>query len=256
MHDCLIAFGSNEGNSLEVFAQATKRISEIKQVRSLVVSKPRVTQPIGGPEGQSPYLNAVIRLQTDLSAVELHRELVEIETELGRERRSRWGSRKIDLDLLLFGLLQLDSESLTLPHPRMSFRRFVLEPAKEIAGDLVHASSGLTIDQLLAALDQRENLVLFATQPGEFAQHEKLILGLLPPEWKLKVASDETSLNQNSTQAKLVCFVANIDQQNSKLDQLIRLAASQPSPTLRLDRDLEKSKVEIEAAFEAMRDLD
>lgn len=222
----------------------------------LAASKPRVTQPVGGPEGQSSYLNAAIRLQTDLSAVQLHCELVKIETELGRERRSRWGSRKIDLDLLLFGLLELDSESLTLPHPRMSFRRFVLEPAKEIAGDLVHASSGLTIDQLLAALDKRENLILFVAQPDEFVEHEKLILSFLPPQWKLKVASDETSLNQNSGQAKLVCFVTNFTQQNLELDPLTRLAASSPSPTLRLDRDLEKSKIEIKAVFEAIKDLD
>jgi len=137
----------------------------------------------------------------------------------------------------------------------MSFRRFVLEPAKEIAGDLVHANSGLTIDQLLAALDQRENLILFVAQPGEFVEHEKLILDLLPPQWKLKVASDEKSLNQNSDQAKLVCFVANFDQKDSKLDPLIRLAASSPSPTVRLHRDLEKSKIEIKAAFEAIKDL-
>ena len=253
MHDCLIAFGSNEGNSVEIFAQATKRISEIKQVQSLVASKPLETQPVGGPEGQNSYLNAAIRLQTDLGAAELHRELVKIETELGRERRSRWGSRKIDLDLLLFGLLQLDSESLTLPHPRMSFRRFVLEPAREIAGDLVHASSGLTIDQLLGALNERENLVLFVTQQGEFIEHEKLILDLLPTRWQLKVVSEEVSLNQTSGQAKLVCFVNNFDQQELELNPLIRLAASQPSPTLRLDQDLEKSKVEIKAAFQAIK---
>lgn len=256
MTDCLIAFGSNEGNSVEIFAQASKRISEIKRVQLLAVSKPLVTQPIGGPQGQAAYQNAAIRLQTDLSANELHRELVKIENEFGRKRRSRWSSRKIDLDLLLFGTLQLESETLTIPHPRMSFRRFVLEPAKEIAGDLIHASSGLTIDQLLVALDQRENLILFVTRPGELVQHEKLIQSLLPPKWKMQVVSDETLLEQNSERAKLVCFVKNFDQQNSELDLLVREAASQPSPTLRLDRDLEKSKVEIKAAFEAIKKYD
>ena len=72
----------------------------------------------------------------------------------------------------------------------------------------------------------------------------------------MQVVSDETLLEQNSERAKLVCFVKNFDQQNSELDLLVREAASQPSPTLRLDRDLEKSKVEIKAAFEAIKKYD
>jgi len=187
---------------------------------------------------------------------------VKIETELGRERRERWGSRKIDLDLLLFDLLQLQTANLTLPHPRMSFRRFVLEPAKEVASDMVHATSGLTIQQLVKALDERENLVLLAALPTEFVEHEKLIRNLLPAGWRLAAVSDEATLKQTMVQnhlAKLVCFVENSNDENSKLDPLLQAAVSYPGPTLRLHADLKKSetgiKAEIKAAFEAIKPL-
>ncbi len=265
MHDCLIAFGSNEGNSTQIFGQAVKRIGEITEINVLASSRPLQTDPVGGPDGQASYLNAAIRIQTSLGAQELHRELVKVENDLGRKRRQRWGSRKIDLDLLLYGRLELETKSLTLPHPRMSFRRFVLQPASEIASDMVHASSGQTIEQLLAALDQPENLVLFVSKlefstaelaAAELVKHEAQIQGLLPAEWRLEIVSDQQQLEQKGRLAKLVCFVGQPGHVQRGLGSpLIQAAVSFPGPTLRLSEDLEKSKMEIKAAFEAIKPL-
>lgn len=270
MHDCLIAFGSNEGNSNEVFEQAVKQVSEIPDVKLLATSKPLQTQPVGGPDDQNAYLNAAIRIQSNLEPAGLHRQLVRIETELGRERRVRWGARKIDLDLLLCGVVEIQTKTLTLPHPRMSFRRFVIQPANEIASDMVHATSGQTIGQLLQALNQREDRVLLVSAEAEFVEHEKMILRLMPTGWKFEAVSQLAVLNRykdnakkdiaKNDLAKLVCYVANpIDEaappsedSGREPDRLFQAAVSFPGPTLRLDRDLKKSEIEVKAAFEAI----
>ena len=159
-HDCLVAFGSNEGDSVAVFEQTLEQLQQCSEIFVKASSQPVRTKPVGGPEDQSLYLNAAVRIETSLDAIEFHKRLVKIESDMGRERRERWGSRKIDLDLLIYAQLALKTDSLTIPHPRMSFRRFVLEPASEIAGDMVHVTSAQTINQLLKILNDRENLSL------------------------------------------------------------------------------------------------
>ena len=149
MVDCLIAFGANEGDPESNFRQVVELLRTSADVEVTASGEPCRTEPVGGPAGQSMYLNASIRLATTLSAEKLHQRLVEIENELGRERRVRWGSRKVDLDLLLYGEHQIATERLIVPHPRMSFRRFVLEPSLKIAGDMRHPTSGKTIAELL-----------------------------------------------------------------------------------------------------------
>jgi len=264
MNDYLIAFGSNEGNSNDVFEHAVKQISEITDVKLLATSDPLQTQPVGGPDGQNVYLNAAIRIQSDLGPRNLHRQLVKIETELGRQRRVRWGARKIDLDLLLCGLEEIETDTLKLPHPRMSFRRFVIEPANEIASDMVHPTSGQTIGQLLQVLNQRENRLLFVSPELEFPEHEKLIQRLLPTGWKFDAVSKQATLDRCKGAAKLVCYVDHVEKPSDdinlaldkpELDRLIQAAVSFPGPTLRLHRDLQKSETEIKAAFDAIKPL-
>ena len=95
-------------------------------------------RPIGGPAGQEPFLNAAALLETSLPPAELLARLQRIELHLGRTRETRWAARTLDLDLLLYDNLVLNTPYLTLPHPRMAFRRFVLEPAAEVAPEMAH----------------------------------------------------------------------------------------------------------------------
>ena len=98
--------------------------------------------------GQASYLNGAAIVETSQPPIQVLEALAEIEASLGRVRDMRWGPRTIDLDLLLYDDVQMESPSLTLPHPRMAFRKFVLEPAAEIAPDWRHPTIGWTLREL------------------------------------------------------------------------------------------------------------
>jgi 2-amino-4-hydroxy-6-hydroxymethyldihydropteridine diphosphokinase len=102
--------------------------------------------------GQSAYLNSAVRVVTRLVPIELLGRLLSIENALGRTRGVRWGERRIDLDLLLYDEIVCDSPELTLPHPRLHERRFVLEPLSDIAADVMHPTLGKTVSQMAAEL--------------------------------------------------------------------------------------------------------
>ncbi len=152
MTAALIALGSNEGNREAYLARAVQRLRAHRQLTLQKVSSWHATRPAGGPSS-AEYLNGAATLQTSLSAEELLGELQRIEAELGRLRDVRWGSRSIDLDLLLYADAETTTRSLSVPHPRLSFRRFVLAPACEIAADWIHPVNGATLAQLLARLE-------------------------------------------------------------------------------------------------------
>lgn len=124
-----IGLGSNLGDrraNLDAAVAALAGLGEIDAVSSLYE-----TTPIGGPP-QDDYLNAVVLLDTELEPIELMDALLTIEADLGRVRAERFGPRTLDLDLLLYGDQVVDAPDLSVPHPRMTERRFVLEPLLEV----------------------------------------------------------------------------------------------------------------------------
>jgi 2-amino-4-hydroxy-6-hydroxymethyldihydropteridine diphosphokinase len=127
-----IALGSNLGDREENIRSALRALGEAGDVRVLRCSSLHETEPVGGPPGQGRYLNAAAELQTDLSPRELLARLLEIERRHGRARTERFGPRTLDLDLLLYHHLVIAEPDLTVPHPRMWVRPFVMGPLSEI----------------------------------------------------------------------------------------------------------------------------
>jgi len=141
----LVAFGSNLGDREQFLLYAWQLLGETGEVRPLRLSTILETEAVGGPAGQPAYLNAVGLLETTLPCEVFFEECRRIENTLGRTRTTHWGPRTIDLDLLLFGNETRSTPVLTIPHPRMLSRPFVLIPATEIAPDWIVPGTGRTI---------------------------------------------------------------------------------------------------------------
>lgn len=145
-----VGLGANVGNRRENLDRAVELLAAEPGVRVLAVSSVRETDPVGY-EDQPRFLNAVCAVETELGPREVLERLLAIERALGRERTGpRFGPRTIDLDLLLYGNETLDEPGLTVPHPRLAERLFVLEPLHELAPDLV-LPDGRAVRDLIAA---------------------------------------------------------------------------------------------------------
>jgi len=148
-----IALGSNlasqYGDREANLREAVRRLGELGEVKA--VSSFYDTEPVGYLD-QPRFLNGAAVFETSLDPSALMRALLEIERAMGRERVIAKGPRVIDLDLLLYGNRVMNTAELTLPHPEMQSRRFVLEPLAEIAGEWVHPVLRVTVREMLGRL--------------------------------------------------------------------------------------------------------
>lgn len=147
-----IALGSNLGDRRASINHAIDLINRDERTQVIALSPLIETAPVGGPPGQGQFLNAACEVITTHPPRDLLNLLLTIERQLGRQRRQRWGPRPIDLDLLLYADAVIDQPDLTIPHPRMHQRPFVLDPLATIAPNIVHP----LLNQTIAAL--RSNL--------------------------------------------------------------------------------------------------
>lgn len=144
-----IAIGSNLGDRAGYVELARRELAALPDTRLVAFSSVHETEPVG-PAGQGQYLNAAALLETSLQPLELFAHLRRIEQLAGRQRHERWAARTLDLDLLLYDDRVIETDGLTVPHPHMHERFFVLAPLAEVAPDMVHPVLGRAISRLKA----------------------------------------------------------------------------------------------------------
>ncbi|MEV4548535.1 2-amino-4-hydroxy-6-hydroxymethyldihydropteridine diphosphokinase [Nonomuraea wenchangensis] len=150
----VIALGSNLGNRFQILQGAIDALFDAPGLKFVKASPVYETDPVGGPEGQDPYLNAVVVAETTLEPRTLLERALSVENAFGRERAERWGPRTLDVDLIVVGETVCDDPDLTLPHPRAHERAFVLVPWLEADPTAVVPGHGRVVD-LLAGLDRQ-----------------------------------------------------------------------------------------------------
>ena len=143
-----LLLGSNLGDRAALLRQAR---TQLAATAGLIEAESDLYETAAwGREDQPAFLNQALAVRTNLSPAELLATCLATEQQAGRERRERWGSRTLDVDILLFGEAIIDTPVLCVPHPRLAERRFALVPLAEITGSLTHPQLRATIDTLLA----------------------------------------------------------------------------------------------------------
>ena len=149
-----LGLGSNLGDRRANIEEAVRRLNDTAGVRVTRVSSMYDTEPVGGPP-QARYLNAACEVETELTPHELLRAALAVEDAMGRTREVHWGPRNIDIDILLYGELVIQDEELTVPHPRMTERAFVLRPLADIAPRVRHPETKKDIRTTLADIQAK-----------------------------------------------------------------------------------------------------
>ncbi|WP_276359877.1 2-amino-4-hydroxy-6-hydroxymethyldihydropteridine diphosphokinase [Daejeonella sp. H1SJ63] len=150
MHTTFLLLGSNMGDSKQYIADAIYMIGE--KIGKVEKQSSLYQTASWGKSDQPDFINQAIELRTELNPESLLKSILEIEKLLGRQRSEKWGSRTIDIDILLYEDQIIDDPDLKIPHPFLPERRFALMPLHEIAPDFIHSASGKTIEQLLLEL--------------------------------------------------------------------------------------------------------
>ncbi|MFE3452732.1 2-amino-4-hydroxy-6-hydroxymethyldihydropteridine diphosphokinase [Nonomuraea sp. NPDC059194] len=149
----VLALGSNLGSRFQTLQDAIDSLFDAPGLRFVAVSPVYETDPVGGPDDQKPYLNAVVIAESKLTPETLLDRAQSVENAFGRVRAERWGPRTLDVDIITAGDVVSDDPDLTLPHPRCHERAFVLVPWSEADPSAVVPGRGPVAD-LLAGLDQ------------------------------------------------------------------------------------------------------
>jgi 2-amino-4-hydroxy-6-hydroxymethyldihydropteridine diphosphokinase len=161
-----LSLGSNLGDRLANLRAARARIAALPGVRIAAAAPVYETEPVGvKPEHRHlSFLNTVLVLDANLPVEDLHLALAAIESDLGRVREGdRYAPRRIDIDVLYGGPAVRPDAELTLPHPRWSARRFVVQPLADVRPDLVLPGAAASVREVLASLPPAESVALFAT---------------------------------------------------------------------------------------------
>ena len=156
-HIAFIGFGSNMGDKARRCEEAISEILKVDNHTLLAKSSFYKTRPVGYT-AQDWFVNGVIKIETDLEAPDLFHALKAIENHLGRIETFRWGPRAIDLDLLLFDGACLETPEVTIPHPRLQERQFVLVPLAEIDPDLLHPVFKKSVRRLLEDMKEDQGV--------------------------------------------------------------------------------------------------
>jgi len=127
-----LGIGSNLGDRQKNIKLAIKKINSLKDTKVIKISRIIETKPVGGPRKQGKFLNAALKIKTNLTPSVLLKKLKNIECELGRTKTVRYGPRPIDLDILFYGDKIINTKKLNVPHPKIFEREFVIKPLLEI----------------------------------------------------------------------------------------------------------------------------
>ena len=159
-HRAFIGAGSNLGDRKVNIAEAIARVGELPATRIVRKSSLYESEPHGN--AKTWFVNAVIEIETDHAPADLLKKLKTIEESMGRKRvkGKRWGSRIIDLDILLWNQEVVQKKSLKIPHPEMHKRRFVLLPLAELAPHVIHPQLGSSVSALLATVPDKKRVTL------------------------------------------------------------------------------------------------
>lgn len=147
----ILGLGSNVGDRLQNLQSAVDKLSKIGEI--IKVSKVYETEPWGKTD-QPAFLNACVKIECNLNPEDLLNKLKQIEKKIGRVERERWGPREIDIDILFYDDIVIESQRLTIPHPLLHERAFVLVPLNDIAPEFTHPKLNVVVSELLKKVDR------------------------------------------------------------------------------------------------------